>query len=99
MGTVPHPLRAYLLKVQSSVRSVQERLTGQLDRPHQNFAAGNVWSGPTAESWGTQLSSQRTTYNLALANLGAEVADRLAATPLTCSEEEAQLWQRRLGNA
>ena len=99
MGTVPHPLREYLLELQSSVRDVQERLAGQLDRPHRNFAAGNVWSGPTAESWGTRLSDQRTTYDIELGKLDCEVADRLAATPPTCSEEEAQEWKRRLGRA
>jgi hypothetical protein len=31
--------------------NVGYKLAGKLDRPGNNFAAGNVWVGPTAESW------------------------------------------------
>ncbi|GAB3947685.1 hypothetical protein GCM10029976_077420 [Kribbella albertanoniae] len=99
MGNVPHPLRTYLLELQKSVQGVQQQLTGKLDRPHKNFAAGNIWAGPTADRWGTRLSDQRTSYNTELNRLGNEVAERLAKTPATCTEEEATDWKRRLGLA
>jgi hypothetical protein len=93
---VPHPLHVYLVNLQKSVREVQQKLSGKLDRPGNNFAAGNVWVGPTAESWGTQLSTKRSSYKSELGKLEAVVSAKLATTPATCTAEEAQSWERRL---
>lgn len=95
-ATVPHPLHTYLLTLQKSVRAVQQKMAGKLDRPGNNFAAGNVWLGPTADSWGTQLSAKRVGYKNDLAKLDAVVSAKLAATPVKCTVEEAQRWERLL---
>jgi hypothetical protein len=98
-ASVPHPLHTYLVNLQKSVRAVQQKVAGKLDRPGNNFAAGNVWLGPTADSWGTTFSSQRVSYKNELARLEAVVSAKLAATPVKCTVEEAQRWERRLHNA
>ncbi|WP_405061672.1 hypothetical protein OG474_08470 [Kribbella sp. NBC_01505] len=99
MGNVPHPLATYLVDLQKSVQEAQRQMQGKLDRPHQNFAEGKVWAGPAADRWGTRLSDQRRSYNTELSKLGNEVAERLAKTPPTCTEDEATDWKRRLGLA
>jgi hypothetical protein len=93
---VPHPLHAYLVELQKSVREVQQKLSGKLDRPGNNFATGNVWVGPTAESWGTQLSNKHSTYKSELGRLDDALTAKLATTPQTCTAEEAQRWNSRL---
>jgi hypothetical protein len=98
MGNVPHPLHTYLLDLQKSLREVEQKLTGKLDRPGNNFAAGNVWVGPTAEAWGTQLSAKRSSYNSELTKLDGELSAKLASTPATCTAEEALEWNRRLAD-
>jgi hypothetical protein len=98
MGNVPHPLHAYLTDLQKTVREVQRKLAGKLDRPGNNFAAGNVWAGPTAEAWGRQLSATRSSYNSELNKLDDEIGAKLATTPATCTPDEAQIWKRRLAD-
>jgi len=98
-GEVPHPLHAYLIDLQKSVREVQHKLSGKLDRPGNNFAAGNVWVGPTAKTWGTQLSTKHTSYKNELGKLDDALSAKLATTPAKCTAEEAQQWKRRLGLA
>jgi hypothetical protein len=98
MGNVPHPLHAYLVDLQKSVSEVQRKLSGKLDRPSANFAAGNVWAGPTAEAWGHQLSAKHSSYNNELGKLDDELRAKIATTPATCTAEEAQVWNRRLGD-
>lgn len=95
---VPHPLHLYLLNLQKTVRAAQYKMAAKLDRPDANFAAGNVWVGPTADSWGAQLKLKRTSYRSELARLDAVVSARLAATPPTCSADEAEKWKRRLSH-
>jgi hypothetical protein len=97
--SVPHPLHTYLVDLQKSVRAVQQRLAGKMDRPANEFAAGNVWLGPTADAWGQQLSKHRTSYKAELARLEAVVRAKLATTPATCTAEESQTWKRRLYSA
>lgn len=99
MGNVPHPLHAYLTDLQKTVREVQRKLAGKLDRPSNNFAAGNVWAGPTAKTWGLQLTAKRAMYVSELNKLDDEVTAKLATTPKTCPEEELLSWKIRLGNA
>jgi hypothetical protein len=98
-ATVPHPLHTYLVNLQRSVRAVQQKMSGKLDRPATNFAAGNVWVGPTADSWGTQLNLKHLAYKNDLARLDAVVSAKLATTPATCTPDEAQVWERRLRHA
>jgi hypothetical protein len=97
-ASVPHPLHTYLVNLQKSVRAVQQKMAGKLDRPGNNFAAGNVWLGPTADSWGTKFSGKRVSYKNELARLEAVVSAKLAATPVKCTVEEAQRWERSLHN-
>jgi hypothetical protein len=97
--SVPHPLHTYLVDLQKSVRAVQQRLAGKMDRPTKEFAAGNIWLGPTADAWGLQLSKNRSTYKAELARLEGVVSAKLATTPATCTSEESQTWERRLRDA
>jgi hypothetical protein len=99
MENVPHPLHAYLTSLQKKVRAAQLKLAGKLDRPSNNFAAGNVWAGPTARTWGQQLSAKRSTYNSELNKIYDELNAKLATTPTHCTVLEAEDWKRRLADA
>lgn len=94
--SVPHPLYSYLVNLQRSVHAAQHKMTGKLDRPTANFAAGNVWIGPTADAWGAQLKSKHFSYKAELARLDAVVAAKLSTTPTTCTIDEAAKWERQL---
>jgi uncharacterized protein YukE len=87
---VPSPMHQALSELYSSIQKDQPTMANALKDTCQRMAGGDVWIGYAADSWDSELTGRSADL---MSNINATVADiqqQLAATPATCTPEEAR---------
>ncbi|MCK2214761.1 hypothetical protein MF672_013295 [Actinomadura sp. ATCC 31491] len=94
---VSNPLREALQNVLRMVGPMVEEIDRGIETPFQQFQSGNVWTGPTAKLFGTQLAQFRARVRASGQGIIGELQTALGRTPTEVTEEEAVTIRKRYG--
>jgi hypothetical protein len=87
---VANPMYQALSQLYSSLQRDAGTMRNALKPADQQLTAGNVWVGPAATSWGSQLDGRSRDCAAQVSAMLSDVESALAAEPAQVTEQEAQ---------
>lgn len=94
---VPSPMHAALSELYSSIQQDQATMANALKDACQRMAGADVWIGYAADSWNSELTGRSADLAGNVNGTVAEIQQQLAATPSTCTPEQARFENMILG--
>lgn len=88
---VPSPLHAALSELYNSIQGDQSAMANALKDTCTRMAGSDVWIGYAADAWNSELTGRAKDLSGNINATVAEIGRQLAATPATCTPEEARL--------
>lgn len=82
---------AALSSLYASIQKDQPTMANALKGSCQQMGGGDLWVGPTADGWDSQLTGHSGDLARNVNAAVAEVASALASTPATCTAAEAKV--------
>src|ERR1700761_8468564 len=85
-----NPMHAALQQLYTQLQGDAATLSNALKPASTQMSAGDTWVGPTATTWGSQLSGYSTDCATQVSNMLSDVSSALAAEPAQVTVAEAQ---------